>query len=257
MIVINSDDFGLSPEVNKAIYLAFQKKLISSTSTLVNFEEGLQDAVIYFAQNKIDPKSVGIHLNLTEGLPLTEGIQKSRLCKDGQFKKGNRAAPIFSLDHSTKQSVYKELDAQINRFIEKFGFFPSHIDSHHHIHTEWAIMQCVIDLAKKHQIKSIRLARNIGFIDDYKKHLYRTLLNRFLRFKGLEVTCKFGDLDDIILSGLVVQKDYEIMVHAQILATGKPIVDLDGNNLQQKIVDAFGDNQVQLVNYTEYRNTRT
>ncbi|WP_299523631.1 ChbG/HpnK family deacetylase [Winogradskyella sp.] len=254
MIIINSDDFGASPSINKAIFIAFSKNLISSTSTLVNFEEGLRDAIGYVKNGKIDGNSIGIHLNLTQGIPLTEKIKKNvKFCENGMFKNNRSSTPIFKMDANSKQCVVEELHAQMVHFIDSFGFLPSHIDSHHHVHTEWAIAQCVIETAKKYQIKSLRLARNTGQTHDFKKRVYQSLLNRYIKFKGSKVTDKFGGIDDFMFSGLNLKKDNEIMVHALMSADGGEIVDLDGLNLQKKLSDLFQQSTWRINNYTEFR----
>lgn len=254
MIVINSDDFGISPSINTAIFIAFSKGLISSTSTLVNFEEGLNDAVGYAESNKIDSNAIGIHFNLTQGIPLTKKIRSNtRFCDEGVFKNNRSSSPNFKLDTYSKQCVYHELDAQMRHFIAKFGFLPSHIDSHHHIHTEWAIAQCVMDLAKKHKIESIRLARNTGKANDFKKKIYRILLNNYIKFKGFKITDKFGGINDLVFSGINSTKSYEIMVHAMMSPYGHDILDLDHENLNQKLMELFKNSTWKINNYHEFR----
>lgn len=214
MTIINSDDFGYSTEYNKAIYLAFQKNLISSTTALVNFEAGLNDAITYIERNLIDKNAVGIHLNLSEGVPLTKEMRNnSRFCKNGAYK-SQKTGPTFHLNDKDRKCVYREIQAQMDLFISKFGFQPSHIDSHHHLHAEWAITRCVVSLAKKYRVESIRLAQNTGKTAIHKK-VYRNFVNRHLRLKGFKLTDKFGDIDDLFISGLNPNKNYEIMVHAR------------------------------------------
>jgi len=101
------------------------------------------------------------------------------------------------MDELDTLCVQEELNAQLTLFKERFGFSPSHIDSHHHIHTEWAIMKCVVGLAKKHQINAIRLSRNIGDIAGFKKKLYKGVFNKYLRYKGFKTVDFFGDITDI------------------------------------------------------------
>ena len=53
------------------------------------------------------------------------------------------------------------LDAEIGAQLlacERQGITPTHLDSHHHMHTEWGIAPTVIRAAKRHGIGAIRLA---------------------------------------------------------------------------------------------------
>ncbi len=255
MIIINSDDFGVSKEINKATFCAFEQGLISSTTTLVNFEDGFKDAVRYVKENKIDKNAIGIHLNLTEGIPLTQKMRDNpKFCCNGVFQNIRVSSSVFKLDNFSKQCIHKELDAQLNRFVKAFGFLPSHIDSHHHIHTEWAIAHSVMNLAKKYKIKSLRLARNIGRTRDFKKRIYRMLLNRYIRLKGFEITDKFGDVDDLIFSGIELNKDYELMVHVMRLPNNDEIVDSDHKSLTKKLKELFKSDSWDINNYVEFRH---
>lgn len=249
MIIINSDDFGASKEINLATYRAFQDGLISSASTLVNFRDGLDDAVGYVKSGKIDENAIGIHLNLSEGIPITERARNNdTLCNEGLFK-GLDAIPRFIMDSDTKKCVYEELDAQINLFKEKFGFLPSHIDSHQHVHTRWAIFSSVGRLAKEHKINAVRISRTLNRPKDYKIKFYKFLFNSFLRLNGFKVTDDFGDLDEAFYVGIKPNKKYEVMVHSKLSTDGFEIVDLDDIPLKLKLRKLKRGKELPLVNY--------
>jgi len=61
MIIINSDDFAYSPATNKATVMALEQNLISSTTALMNFKEGLEDAVAYVGSGQVKAAQLGIH----------------------------------------------------------------------------------------------------------------------------------------------------------------------------------------------------
>jgi predicted glycoside hydrolase/deacetylase ChbG (UPF0249 family) len=257
MVIINSDDFGINVKTNKAIIDAFSQGLISSTTALVNFDEGLNDAVKCVENGKIDPKAIGIHLNLTQGIPITKNIRENSLfCRNGSFNRIRHSTSIFKLDSYSKECVHEELEAQIIRFKSKFGFYPSHIDSHHHIHTEWGIINCVMKVAKNHRISSIRLARNTGASKNWIRKVYRNIINHYLKLNGFIVTDKFGSINDIIYSGLVQHKDYEIMVHAVLSSSGDEIIDLDNEILKDKISKLFQRNTLNLSNYYDFKTNK-
>ena len=76
---ITGDDFGYCPKRNQGILELVDKGILNSVSVLVN-GKFLDKAVIETTAR------VGLHLNLTEGLPVTQQEKvKSLLKKDGLF----------------------------------------------------------------------------------------------------------------------------------------------------------------------------
>lgn len=158
-LIINADDFGVSEDINNAILQSFQEGLISSTTIMTNMPGFQQACEIISSQNLCG--KVGIHLNLTEGYPITREMS---LCKrfcdySGRFK--SQRNTLFWLNKEENRIVYNEIQAQLNRLFER-NITPTHIDSHHHYHTEWAIGKQVQKLAHKNNVGAIRLSRNCG-----------------------------------------------------------------------------------------------
>lgn len=251
-IIINSDDFGLNKAVNNAISAAFKENLITSTTSLVNFKEGLKDAVNLVNNNLIPKDSIGIHLNLTEGSPVSkDGTNCTRLCENGKFHGRIRNTPVFKLNTDEKSAILAELESQISKFISTFGFVPSHIDGHHHIHTEWAILNIVIKLAKKHHIKKIRLTRNIGNGISPSKNIYKKILNLKLKFSGFVTTDYFGDFNDLSYFSIPQKCSLEIMVHALPASIKDQINDIDEKSLAKKVQNIKSSNNYGLINYSQ------
>ncbi len=206
-IIINADDFGLNSSCTRAICDAFEKRLITDTTIVANgtaWEEALLNIREYHLEH-----SVGIHFNLTDGVPLTDPIRNCAMFTDDGYFTGriNRLQPLTNAE---KKAVYDELTAQIEK-IRHAGIELTHADSHHHIHTAPFIAPIFARVCKEHGISKIRLHRNIGKIPGYKR-IVKTLFNRWLHWKGIRTTAFFGSVDDIqvLLPGVGVT---EIMVH--------------------------------------------
>jgi predicted glycoside hydrolase/deacetylase ChbG (UPF0249 family) len=255
MIIINSDDFGYSPEVNYAIVKAFQRNLISSTTTLVNFPEGFLDAQELLSKNEVSSSNLGIHFNLTEGVPVTLAISENPIfCENGKFNGAIRKKGLFFLDKKSNEQVYNELEGQLQKFINELGFLPSHIDGHHHIHTEWAIGNHVRKLAKKYKINKIRITRNTGIEDSFVKKIYRRIYNRTLGLGGFVCVAKFGDINDMMECGFNKDSNYEIMVHAISCESDKDLIlDLDRNNLHDQLLKLFKSDDWTLASYSNLK----
>lgn len=215
-LIINADDFGYSSTINNAIVKSFELGLCSSTTIMSNmpgFEEACRLAREYNLTGHI-----GLHFVLTEGSPLTRKILKiRRFCdQEGKFCY-RRNERVFKLDPSEKDALVDEIFAQIDRCRQK-GLSLTHIDSHHHVHTEWAIMQAIIHACRHKGIPYIRLSRNSSPRTSFAKKIYKFLFNTGLKFSGVAGTRYFGSAEDYLhiqhLSGSRKKTpSFEVMIH--------------------------------------------
>lgn len=219
-IIINADDFGLHRSCSEAIIEAFGKKLISSSTMCANgryFNEASK-----LAKESDLTDMIGIHLNLTEGEPLTDGMKKDPMFCDESGLFHNNINRLKPLTKSQRAHLSEELAAQIEK-MRSNGFSVTHADSHHHIHTGIFISPVCLEVLKKYGIKIIRLHRNIGHIALYKR-LMKRLYNHYLRRNGFQTVDFFGSLDDFTHTPATDSNClYEIMVHPDYDDTGKLI----------------------------------
>ena len=105
-----------------------------------------------------------------------------------------------------------EIASQIKACLDR-GLCPTHLDSHHHVHTEWAIGAAAITIARQYRIKAIRLSRNCGPGIDLVHKLYKIAYNSRLRVYGLAKTRYFGTSEDVREILVTASGDVEVMVH--------------------------------------------
>lgn len=188
MIIVNADDFGLSPAVNDGIVECFQQGIISSTTILVNmpyFENAVQLAKI----NKFED-SIGLHFNMIEGVPLTNEIKRcNRICSNGVFSYKRNSVSVWN--DFERSAIKAEFEAQMERLIS-YGINPSHVDSHEHTHTEIPIFNIIKNSLKKYGINKIRATRNVG-IPRWRIYA-KCLINTFFSFNGFKMTRYFNDV---------------------------------------------------------------
>ncbi|XP_071011961.1 carbohydrate deacetylase [Oncorhynchus clarkii lewisi] len=131
-LVVTGDDFGYCPKRNQGIVDCFQAGGISNVSLLVNASSA-KEATELAKRHHIP---IGLHANLSEGLPVSQGLKRGStlLNKDGFFhgKMGFRKALQSGLVNMTE--VELELRAQVRLFGELMGYLPCHMDGHQHIH---------------------------------------------------------------------------------------------------------------------------
>ncbi|WP_186320118.1 carbohydrate deacetylase [Paenibacillus sp. Y412MC10] len=143
-VIINADDFGLSPAVNRGIIEAYRAGGITSTSMMVNMP-GLADTV--HAARSLPGLGVGLHFNLTYGRPLSDPaavpslVRENGVFLDGKIRRRRNDADVAA-----------ELNAQWNRFLET-SLSPTHLDSHQLLHQDDPVIYRVMaELACRHRI---------------------------------------------------------------------------------------------------------
>ena len=221
----------------------FESSLLTSTSIMANMP-GFDHAVGLVRRHPVLQQKVGLHLNLTEGFPLSRALMACPIfCGEDGRLIYDRDRSLFRLNRKEREAVDSELRMQLERVLAA-GIRPSHLDSHHHSHTEWAIAPLVCRLARSYDIRRIRLTRNMGLIPSRAKRLYKKLFNYWFlgRRSGLvDNTDYFGDIGDMnyfLNTGgkrPLQNLSFEIMVHPLFDAAGG-LVDYDGKDLRQELI---------------------
>lgn len=140
-LIINCDDFGLSPGVSGGIIEAIKSGVASSTTVMTCIDD---DFLNYKDDLMGLNASVGLHLQLTSGTPRLDVAMIPSLVNDsGTFHRDKN-----KVESADPNEILREWLAQYERFTE-LGFRPSHLDSHHHIHKKSNVLPVFLKLAKK------------------------------------------------------------------------------------------------------------
>jgi chitin disaccharide deacetylase len=220
LAVVNADDFGMNTAVNSGVVEAFHRGLVSSASLMANMPEFR--AAVEMAHESGLGDRLGVHLNLTEGIALTSPLRSCpRFCTpDGTFIWRHRG--LWALDTAEIEAIATEWRAQISALLA-MGVRPSHLDSHHHVHTAWPLGTIAIALAREHSIPAVRLTRNCGPAPGVAIRLYKTMFNARLRRARLVVVSRFGSALDVRTVIGVTNGPVEVMTHPQIDVDGQLI----------------------------------
>jgi predicted glycoside hydrolase/deacetylase ChbG (UPF0249 family) len=235
-LIVNADDFGISRSVNAAVIRAFEMGMIDRTTAIANapfFKEACQ----YSLENGLGHR-IGIHFNLTVGVPLYFEMAHSPIfcSRDGRFK--FPPSSYLYLTDAQRQVVSNECDCQIERFHDH-GLYPIHLDSHHHVHTEWWVFRAIEPVLKKQGISSVRCSRNIGH-SSVPKVVYKHLFNGYLKRQKWQAEDYFGRTVDILslrLPSVNKTSRIEIMVHPTLSPSGVLIDAFSGEELLPAIKD--------------------
>ncbi len=220
-IIVNADDCGYSEEVNADIEKCIQSHKITSTTILSNMNDF--DGAISLYNKYSSYISFGIHLNLTEGTPLTF----SQDLLNYGFYKRKESSIVFNgavfrykyIPKTISSAIENELESQIKKLLEA-NVQISHIDSHHHIHTAFSIYPIVVKLAKRYNINKIRTLRNFprkNLLDSALRNLWKTYAayNEIRLNYQLLKTNYFSSVEEFYMSKNILNKNctVELMCH--------------------------------------------
>ena len=149
-LIINSDDFGLTPAVSRGILDGHAAGVITSTSVMVT-TPGWDDARRRLPDSSID---IGLHLNLGLGRPLTAARTLTNP-KTGEFAGVSSLSLGAMIRRIDPDDVAAETRAQLE-LLRSVGRPVTHIDSHWHLHTLPGIWASVLGVAHESGIPWIR-----------------------------------------------------------------------------------------------------
>ena len=125
-LIVNADDFGASPGVNRGILEAHSRGIVTSASLMVDAADGEEAARM---GRKAPWLGLGLHVDL-----------------HAHITNGHEAGDRGANEHG---SLQLELTRQIGRFVELVGRPPSHIDSHRDVHRDPCLLPAFLELARR------------------------------------------------------------------------------------------------------------
>jgi chitin disaccharide deacetylase len=155
-LIVNADDVGADKARNEGIFKAIEAGIITSVSILPN-GPALEDAVHRICARNLENISFGIHINLSEGKPLSSGLRRLT-GPDGCFLGKAATQRLFMRreDPELEEEIRKEVDAQI-MLLQSMGIPINHLDGHQHVHVFPSVVRRAIDAAKTKGIQWIRI----------------------------------------------------------------------------------------------------
>ena len=202
-IIINADDLGLTHEANLGVKQAFEKGLITQSTFVANSECSAEGAAIAHDLGVAD--RVGLHLNLCECEPLTQGIRSfaKYMAQDGSGvfdfnphfmeKETYGASPFVTYAQSylsqefadEVEAVREEVIAQINAFRD-YGFACRHIDGHRNVLVDLPIWLAAAPAIEEAGFTTIRPVFDSFTQDDLMNEAYQTWIAVDRAFSGLD-----------------------------------------------------------------------
>lgn len=156
-LIITSDDFGLSPGVNRAVEQAWRDGLLTCASIMPGaaaFDEAVEIA-------RSNPGlQVGLHLTLVQGRAVLPVDRIPELVdRDGCFTNNPVAAGMrYFFDRGLYCQLKREIEAQIVKVLET-GLPLTHLDGHLNIHLHPTVFSILAEMMPRYGISSFRLSR--------------------------------------------------------------------------------------------------
>lgn len=129
-LIVNADDFGRSPAINRGVVRAHREGIVTSASLMVRYEDAADAAA---AARDNPTLSVGLHLDMAEW----------------ELHEGDWRASYELMPCGGSTELAAELLRQLERFRELTGGDPTHIDSHQHVHRDEPLRSVAAEAADR------------------------------------------------------------------------------------------------------------
>lgn len=206
-LIVNADDLGWTVGVNRGISEAHRNGIVTSTSLLANgsaFEDGVRTA------RKLPGLGVGVHLNLSDGLPTSPADDvKTLLNEHGKFAGGPESLLLRLTTKSLDLGeVEREWDAQIQK-VHASGIRPTHLDGHKHVQMLPGLFAIALRLAKRHGIEAVRVSHEASSLRSALSNgneASRVALKQGVQARGLKLLAR--DARDMAERAGIATADY-------------------------------------------------
>jgi predicted glycoside hydrolase/deacetylase ChbG (UPF0249 family) len=225
-IIVNGDDLGYTRGVTEGILEGYHKGILRSTTALMSAQYIEESAEL---TKDCEDLGIGVHLNLTLECPLT----KNRTLTDpttGEFYHGRTEIWKHDPDYD---EIYAEWSAQIERFIQVFHKYPTHLDSHHGVHDATPqALQIAQQLSREYDLPLRRYSQFTYVPDFFGSSKPQQLIEILKKYKGQNIEIMahpaFADLDLYRKSSVCFSRVQEL----DVLCSSEVMQYVKDNNIQ-------------------------
>jgi predicted glycoside hydrolase/deacetylase ChbG (UPF0249 family) len=147
-LIVNADDLGRSPGVNRGIATAHERGIVTSASLMVRWPAA-EEAGEYGREHP--DLSIGLHVDFGEWI-----------------YRADEWSAIYEVDPLVDQAaVEEEVARQLAMFREIAGRDPTHLDSHQHVHEKEPVRPVLIELAAELGVPVRHFTPGIGYCGDF------------------------------------------------------------------------------------------
>lgn len=157
-LIVNADDFGLTPGINSAVAELNQAGALTSTTMMASCPCFQEASRIALAQSAL---AVGCHVVLTDGSPVLPPGEVPSLIDPENRSSGSFRPSLASfvrdlmLGRIRSEEIAAEAAAQIRR-IQACGIHVTHVDTHKHTHAFQRVLEPLIRAAQSCGVRAMR-----------------------------------------------------------------------------------------------------
>lgn len=161
LLIVNADDYGLTPGISRAVIDAHHAGVVTSTSVIA-----LGPALDATRRWLDDAPGLGIGAHLAavgDDPPLLSAREIPTLVDGlGRLPRTWRQfVPLAAAGRIDPDDLHRELGTQLQRLLDT-GLALDHLDTHQHLHLWPMVRRVVMDLGALHGIRAIRVTRAGG-----------------------------------------------------------------------------------------------
>jgi predicted glycoside hydrolase/deacetylase ChbG (UPF0249 family) len=127
---VNADDFGRSHGINRGVAAAHEGGVVTSASLMVRWPAA-RDAALYARAHPA--LGLGLHVDLAEWV----------------YEPGGWRRLYEVVDPDDPGAVREEVWRQVERFDALYGAYPTHLDSHQHVHRSEPARSALVDVGRE------------------------------------------------------------------------------------------------------------
>lgn len=147
-LIVNADDFGQSPGINRGIIEAHEHGIVTSASLMTRWLAAGEAAIYARGHPEL---SVGLHLDFGEWV----------------YQEGSWVPLYTVIPLDDKLAVEREIFRQLEVFHYLLGRYPDHINSHQHIHMRDPVRSVALNVCHRLGIPLRNLCPEVHYFTNF------------------------------------------------------------------------------------------
>ncbi len=152
-LIVTADDLGITAQRSHGIFQCIEQGVVTGVGIIPNGIHSDLDA----RHARERDVAAGLHLNLTEGAPLSKADDiVSLLSTEGNFVGEDTFKRLILSGEVNRTHVERELREQLQWFLDVYGQ-PTHVSSHLHVHVHPFIAPILAPILDRYGISFVRI----------------------------------------------------------------------------------------------------
>lgn len=155
LLIVNADDLGRSDGVNRGVFEAHERGVVTSATLMVSFPAAERAALELPRHPRL---GVGLHVTLTGAKPTLPAREVPSLV-DANGLLARKPEAMGEIDPAELRA---EVRNQLDLFRRITGRLPTHLDSHHHSHRLPVVLDALLEVAREHGLPVRRASEEVA-----------------------------------------------------------------------------------------------